>query len=80
MIWVPEVAVELVQGAEQEVALVDDQVRVLVAFGATEVGLAERLVEIIGGPPARFITTKSVAEFVPSVQTIVMVIGPPVVG
>jgi len=73
---VPEVLVAVVQGAEHEVALVEDQVRVLVALANKVVGLATReTITEPPPPPARFITTESVAESVPSVQTIVMVIG-----
>ena len=39
----PELPVWLVQDAEQEVALVEDQVRVEVSVKRTDMGLAERL-------------------------------------
>ena len=52
----PDVAVEDVQLAEQDEALVDDQVKVAVSPNKTEVGLAERLtvgagVVGVAGPP-----------------------------
>ena len=48
----PEVPVWLVQEAEQEVALVDDQVRVEVLSKTTEVGSADKLTVgagVVGG-------------------------------
>ena len=48
----PEVPVWLVQEAEQEVALVDDQVRVEVLSKTTEVGSADKLTigaGVVGG-------------------------------
>ena len=64
--WLPDVAVETVQGAEHDVALVEDQVRVLVAFANKVVGFGIKLtVTAPPPPPAGFMVITKVCVSVP---------------
>jgi hypothetical protein len=70
-IFVPAVEVAVVHGAEQEVMLVEDQVRVEVAPEVMLLGLAEReTVGVIPPPPPLVVTvTVVVAETEPPLPT-----------
>jgi hypothetical protein len=63
--------VAVVHGAEHEIAPVEDQVRVLVPFARTDVGLAERVAVGPPPPPGPLVTVTiacAVADCVPFVQ------------